>query len=184
MQKKLKITGFLDRDIPAKTQANIRIYGCALVAVILYFLIYTFVARVTVIPSGSMENTIGTDDMVFSTSVYEDIKRYDIVIFDKDGKLLIKRVIGMPGDKITFTGGSVYINGVISDESFVLGRTYTDKEKNVTVPAGCYFMLGDNREDSSDSRVFGVVEADEIWAKALFRISPKISDIRYRAAEK
>lgn len=86
---------------------------------------------------------------------------------------LVKRIIGTPGDVVSIVDGDVYINGEVLHESYVADST---DEKLVdyplTVPEGAYFVMGDNRRVSKDSRHFGTVEAAHIEGRAIFRLSP------------
>jgi len=86
---------------------------------------------------------------------------------------LVKRVIGVPGDEVDIRDGKVYINGEVLEEPYTIGQT-TKREISfpVKVPEGKYFVLGDNREASRDSRSFGFIDKDQIEGKAVFRIWP------------
>src|SRR5690348_2441612 len=106
----------------------------------------------------------------------EPIERGDIVVFryPRDpSKSYIKRVIGMAGDKIRIDGGQVYVNGDALDESYVPAE-YTDSRSypEITVPANSYFVLGDHRSMSNDSRDFGSVDQSFIYGKAVFGYWP------------
>lgn len=119
-----------------------------------------FVIQFTHVESGSMEPTIMTGDFTIVNRlayVKNEPQRGDIVAFKSDeyGKYLLKRIIGVPGDEIEFHDGYVYINGLICDESAYLDDDIeTNCDKKFTVPEGAYFMMGDNREFSTDSRFF------------------------------
>jgi signal peptidase I len=101
-----------------------------------------------------------------------DIARGDMVVFwfplDKD-KSYIKRVIGLPGDSVYIDAGQVYVNGQLLDEPYVPEecRDRVSREEQ-TVPPGQYFVLGDHRNSSSDSRTWGYVKRDAIYGKAVF----------------
>ena len=156
------------------------------VGVIIAVLINQFVLINARVPSASMENNIMTGDRLFGyrlAYVNEDVKRGDIVIFkfpDDESQLFIKRVIGLPNETVTIIDGKVYID----DSTEPLNEPYIAQEMVGTfgpyvVPDNCYFMLGDNRNYSRDSRFWDntYVSKDKILGKALFRYLPKISKI-------
>lgn len=134
-----------------------------------------------VIPSGSMEPTIMTGDRIFGNRLAytnEDPQRGDIVIFrypDNEKELFIKRIIGMPGDVVWIKDGDVYLNG--SDTPLDEPYVKVDAEGDFgpyEVPEGYYFMLGDNRNNSKDSRYWinPYVAKDKILGKAWVRYFP------------
>ena len=130
------------------------------------------------IPSPSMENTIMTGDRIFGNRlayVLGDPQRFDIVIFrypDDESQLFIKRIIGLPGETVEIIDGKVYIDGSETplDDSFT-PETPTGNYGPYTVPENCYFMLGDNRNNSKDSRFWQntFVERDAILGKAVLK---------------
>ncbi|HEU0113426.1 MAG TPA: signal peptidase I [Thermomicrobiales bacterium] len=98
-------------------------------------------------------------------------QRGDIIVFDppvNSPKPYIKRIIGLPGDHVTFDNGSVMINDVALPEDYIQQKTRCQRDEycDVVVPPGDIFVLGDNRGNSSDSRVFGPVSVDRIIGKA------------------
>ena len=156
------------------------------IGVIIAVLINQFVLINARVPSASMENNIMTGDRLFGNRlayINEDVKRGDIVIFkfpDDESQLFIKRVIGLPNETVTIIDGKVYID----DSTEPLNEPYLAQEMVGTfgpyeVPDNCYFMLGDNRNYSRDSRFWEntYVSRDKILGKALFRYLPKISKI-------
>lgn len=153
----------------------------AAVVLVVVFVVKRFVMINAIIPSGSMENTIMVGDRVFGNRlVYQfgDPERGDIVIFkypDNEEELFIKRVIGLPGDKVWIRDGLVYLNDSETPlEEDYLPETSVGDFGPYYVPEDCYFMLGDNRNWSKDSRLWvnTYVSRDKILAKAVFRYYP------------
>lgn len=135
------------------------------------------------VPTGSMENTImpGDDLLGLRTAyLFKDPQRGDIIIFkfpDDESQKFIKRIIGLPGDLVQIQDAKVYINGSTTS----LEEPYLKEEwtRNIgpfefVVPEGCYFVMGDNRNDSLDSRYWDnpFVTEDEIIGKAEFIYYP------------
>lgn len=155
------------------------------VAIVLTFILNTFVLQPYEIPSGSMEKTIMTNDKVFTEKVslaFRKPKAGDIVTFSDpqiDSRTLIKRVIAVEGDTIDIHDGLVFVNGERKYEdytdgkltmplsTFVEGLTYPYK-----VPDGKVFVMGDNRENSQDSRYFGPISITSITGKAFMVYLP------------
>ena len=90
---------------------------------------------------------------------------------------LVKRVIGVPGDDIDIRDGNVYLNGVLQEEDYVKGKTFQrEMHFPMTVEKDKYFVLGDNREVSKDSRTFGLIDRSQVEGKVVYRFWP-FSDI-------
>ena len=125
-----------------------------------------------VIVSGhSMDTTLSDGMYGFSSNVKDgtEIERGDIVIVQTDEKVLVKRIIGMPGETIRCENNTVYINGEALEEDYTLGTT--DNFNEYVLGEDEYFVMGDNRENSKDSRAIGAITKDQIIAKHLFVIS-------------
>ena len=147
-------------------------------AIILAVILNMFIVVNAVIPSASMETTIMTGDRIFGNRLAylnNGPKRGDVVIFrfpDDEKQLFIKRVIGLPGETLQVRDGLVYINGSDTPlaEPYVNGVPLGDYGP-VTIPEGAYFMMGDNRNNSADSRYWQhpFVYSDKILGKAFFR---------------
>ena len=139
------------------------------------------------VPSESMEKTIMTGDRVFGNRLaylFDDPERFDIVVFkypDDESQLFVKRVIGLPGETVEIKDGKVYINGSETplDDSFT-PETPTGDYGPYVVPDGSYFMLGDNRNHSGDSRFWKqpYVEKEKIVGKAIFRYFPGVKILK------
>lgn len=128
------------------------------------------------VPSSSMENTIMTDDRVIGLRcayLFSEPERGDIVVFpypDDENVDFIKRVIGLPGETVEGKDGLVYIDGKPLDEEYVKDAIAKDFGP-YEVPKNCYFMMGDNRNDSKDSRYWDnkYVKKNTIKGKAYFK---------------
>ena len=139
------------------------------------------------VPSESMEKTIMTVDRFFGNRLaylFDDPERFDIVVFkypDDESQLFVKRVIGLPGETVEIKDGKVYINGSETplDDSFT-PETPTGDYGPYVVPDGSYFMLGDNRNHSGDSRFWKqpYVEKEKIVGKAIFRYFPGVKILK------
>lgn len=174
----------IQADTEEKTSVGKELFQWVLViigAVILAFLIDTFVIVNAQIPSGSMENTIMTGDRVFGNRLaykFSDPKRFDIIIFkypDDESQLFIKRIIGLPGETVEIHDGNIYINGSDTPlEDVDIKEPMEGSFGPYTVPEGCYFVMGDNRNNSRDSRYWEntFVSEDEILGKAVLRYWP------------
>ena len=152
------------------------VYTLVIVAAIAV-LIATLVLPVLQISGTSMEPTLNNDDIVVLIKT-KNLERGDLCGFSYSNKILIKRVIGLPGDSIVIDDeGTVYINGYALDESYYLldkSLGECDIEFPFTVPEETYFLMGDKRETSIDSRstVIGCVSKDQIIGKIFFKVWP------------
>jgi signal peptidase I len=154
------------------------VVGALLVAVV----VKTFLIQAFFIPSLSMYSTLDKGDRVLVNKVsyrLHDINRGDVVVFkrppgvpDTGIKDLIKRVIGLPGDTVEGHDGAVYINGKRLKESYLDEGTVTADFPPEKVPEGDIFVMGDNRGNSEDSRVFGPIEDDLVVGRAFVRVWP------------
>lgn len=138
-----------------------------------------YVAEGRWIPSESMVPTLQVGDRLIIEKVtprFTGIARGDIIVFrppstSSQKEDMIKRVIGLPGDTIVIKSGKVYINGKALNEPYEAEKPSADF-KPYKVPENSYFVMGDNRNDSYDSRYWGPVPADRIIGKALVRYFP------------
>ena len=150
-----------------------------IIFIILFLMIY--VVSITQVVGSSMKSTlIDGDVLILSKANYRffDIKRGDIISLDyEDTKYLIKRVIGLPGDSIEIVDNVLYINGEVYEEDYLdEGLNYPDFHLSDlgygTIPEDMYLVLGDNREDSLDSRDIGLISKDSVNGKIVLRIWP------------
>ena len=163
------------------------ILGTACTAVFVFIFLFTFVLKNVTVNGESMENTLYDGDRIVALSFLYEPKPGDIVFISSESmkEVIAKRVIAEAGDvlEIDYSANSVYRNGEKLDEPYVR-ETMTDRPEFAPdfkdgksgryvyrVPFGKYFVLGDNRNHSTDSRIFGFVTRDEIICKAYFRYS-------------
>ncbi len=125
------------------------------------------------VSSSSMEPTLNAGDRIISERC-ENIKRKDIVMLyapKGEKEILVKRVIGLPGERIKIEGGFVYINGEILHEPYIKEKPNYEKEE-IDIPMDSYFLLGDNRNESEDSSIWGPVSKEHIIGKVICRYYP------------
>jgi len=129
----------------------------------------------------SMKNTLLDKDIMILNKItyrFNDIKRFDIVVIKGPEEEIIKRVIGLPGDKVEYKNNKLYINGKEIKEDFAkvydksLDSYNIEELGSTTVPKGYYFVLGDNRPKSADSRIIGFIKKEDIIGKAEYTIFP------------
>jgi len=154
-----------------------------------------FLLQAFYIPSESMVETLHVDDRVLVNKLsyrFGDIERGDVVVFERppgaggDIDDFIKRVIALPGETITLVNGQVFIDGVLLDEPYVdgvqtmpstnaiisRGCTNTPGPDRCTLADGWYFVMGDNRNSSVDSRSFGPIDEDTVVGRAFLKVWP------------
>lgn len=160
------------------------IFKDILLCAVITCIILTFVGP-TIVNQTSMLPTCEPGDYILlekQAYLFKEPKRGDIIVFkskikNENGimsKLLIKRIIAVPKDKIKIEGGQVYINGEKLDEEYLPLDTYTEGDIDRVVPEDTYFVMGDNRDVSIDSRSIevGLVSKKDIYGKALVRLFP------------
>lgn len=145
------------------------------IAVILAYLIHLFLFAVVVVQGPSMEPTLHNNErLIMNKIVYQigEPERGDIVVFHATkNDDYIKRVIGLPGDKLEFNNNQLFVNDKPVDEPY-LTNTFTNDFGPVSVPEGTYYVLGDNRLNSTDSRVLGSIQMDKIVGRVKILIWP------------
>ena len=121
----------------------------------------------------AMAPTLKNGEKALATRTFDQLNRGDIVGFKypkDESKSFVKRVIGLPGERIESASGKVSINGQLLSETYVVAENQSnDTWGPITIPDGEFFMMGDNRRNSSDSRFWGTVRRRAIWAKVIDR---------------
>jgi signal peptidase I len=169
-------------------------------ALVVALVIKTFLIQAFYIPSGSMEPTLDVGDRVLVNKLsyrLHDVNRGDLVVFEanegagdcgqpvseaaasasEEGiKDLIKRVIALPGETIDLRDNRIVIDGRVLEEPYIASDVPTAPTGSIEfpfeVPEGCVFVMGDNRTDSRDSRIFGPIDEDQIVGRAFIRVWP------------
>jgi signal peptidase I len=146
-------------------------------AFVLALIIQAFVVKSYVIPTPSMVPTLMEGDRVMVNRFifrFTEPKRGDVIVFQTDLRKdpLIKRVVVVGGDRIAVHDGKLYLNGEAQVEPQLNEPVMVGEFKEITVPAGEFFMMGDNRNDSGDSRMFGPIKRSVILGRAFLRFWP------------
>ena len=155
-------------------------------AVSVAFLVRHFLVQSYSIPSASMHQTLLEGDRLLVSKVnyqWSDIHRGDVIVFKKPEAMkassgtdkiedLVKRVIGLPGDRVESRDGMVFVNGIQLKEPYLVAGTLTSDMRTTVVPIDEYFMMGDNRGNSFDSRYWGTMKRTDVVGKVVFRFWP------------
>ncbi len=162
-----KIFGFIVFDI----------VETVVIALAVFVIIYIFIASPHIIVGHSMDTSFSDGEFLLINELsyrFGEPQRGDVIVFKFDATHdYIKRILGLPGDKVEVMNGSLFLNGKQVDESayvtkdnYTSGLDFLADDKTITVPADKYFVLGDNRRESSDSRQWGFVDKSAIKGKA------------------
>lgn len=150
-------------------------------ALLVAFVIKTFLLQAFYIPSLSMAPTLKVNDRVLVNKLSYDlhnVNRGDLVVFESppnegsQTKDLIKRVIGLPGETVESRDGQILINGQVLEEPYLEPDVTTGPLEKVTVPAEHLWVMGDNRANSRDSRFFGAIPESLVIGRAFVRVWP------------
>ena len=170
---------------PKKENFMQEIVKFSLIALLVVLPIRLYVAQPFIVRGASMDPTFHTGDYVIIDQItyrFEDPKRGDVIIFqhpDTPSIYLIKRIVGLPGETVEIAGKQITVRNKTTGESKVLDQSYLADEKlsneflpPTTLEKGEYFVMGDNRKQSSDSRVWGVLPRESIAGRAFIRLFP------------
>lgn len=134
------------------------------------------ICMLAIIPTSSMEPTIKPGQMIFGNRLEKKFNRYDVVVFYPAEKniLYIKRIIGLPGETLEIKMNKIYIDGKIIPSDFSKEEMSEYDNQTFIIPEGCYFLMGDNRNHSFDSRFWKdpYLPEKNIQAKAIFTLFP------------
>ena len=149
-----------------------------LIVILVVILIRSFIITPAVVNGSSMEPTLKENNIILLNKLATkggNINRYDIVVANYNGERLIKRVIGLPGEHVEYKNGNLYIDGILELENFKHQETADFNLNSIgrlTIPGDSYFLVGDNRPDSVDSRIIGPVDKKDILGKVNYRLFP------------
>lgn len=145
-------------------------------------LILTSIIKPTIVKESSMEPTLFENHyLIVNKLAYKmgEAERGDIIVFESvleteegDKKLLIKRIVGLPGETVTVADGEVYIDGQLLEENYLKDGITPGEITDCKIPEGQLFVMGDNRVVSIDSRELGCISEDTVMGKAVFRLFP------------
>ena len=156
-----------------------------IIIAILIILLITYIITPVIVKGSSMEPNFIDGQVLFLSKISyksKEIERFDVVVVDTDNDLIIKRIIGLPGERVEYKDNKLYINDEEIEDNYMKNETIDFdlesvceiRKDNCTtiIPDDKYLVLGDNREVSADSRVKGLINKDEIKGKIVFRLWP------------
>lgn len=148
-----------------------------LIIIIAVVLIRSFIVTPIKVDGQSMYSTLNNGDILILKKYDKTYDRFDVVVFNNGSDRLIKRIIALPGEKVEYKKNKLYINGKYIKEPFLKNnqKTYDFNLEELgykKVPKNSYFVLGDNRTNSADSRVLGTIEKNRIQGTTNFTIFP------------
>lgn len=148
------------------------------IVVIIVVLIRVFVITPAVVDGSSMEPTLSNNNVIILNKIdykLNEIERFDVVVINWNGEKLVKRIIGLPGEHVEYKDGVLYVDEKVVNEDFSHGQTSDFKLESIgylTIPGDKYFVVGDNRENSTDSRYIGLIDKEDILGSVDLRIFP------------
>lgn len=144
-----------------------------LITLIIVISIRMFLLTPVIVDGISMESSLYDGDILLLNKYhywFNDVLRYDIVAIEYEDSHIIKRVIGKPGDTISYADNKLYVNGFEAIDLY--NSNVTSNFNSVTIPDDYYFVMGDNRQHSLDSRSFGLVSLEDIIGVVRYRVFP------------
>jgi len=150
----------------------------------IFIVIYLFIMQPNQVKGSSMVPNLSEGDYIFTSKItykFRDMKRGDVVVFRSPSNPdieFIKRIIGLPGDKVMVRDSKVYVNDSIIQENYINANTplanngFLQEGIPITVPENHIFVMGDNREVSSDSRIFGPIPISSLIGQVFYRYFP------------
>jgi len=144
------------------------------IILLMVILLRTFIITPVMVNGPSMNDTLVHNQIILLKKYARNFSRNEIVVFEYNGVRLVKRAIGLPGETVEYKDGVLYINGNVVEDRF--SPTTADFDLSMInldqIPSRTYFVLGDNRSNSSDSRTIGVISEDQIVGTTSFSLWP------------
>ena len=145
-----------------------------LATIALSFVLGVFISRnsysMVEVSGHSMDYTLKDGEKLWVDNLpFKEYKLNDIVVANESGVRIVKRIVGLPNDRLVFVGDTLYRNGKAVEEDYVTDKGYEKGllKSEITVPEGEYFLLGDNRDVSNDSRYFGTVTKSQLQGRVI-----------------
>ena len=190
-EKRSRNSGERTRNPPSRVRMELYDWiQCAVTAIICGVLIFVFVGRTIGVDGRSMMQTLQHSDRVIMSNLFYTPSGGDIVVFVAPSERfeypLVKRVIATEGQTvdINFDNGNVFVDDILLDEPYILTMTTSRHDFNepVTIPRGFIFVMGDNRNSSTDSRddIVGLIDTRYILGKVLFVLVPGVDEQGFR----
>ena len=146
-----------------------------IIIVVVVVLIRTFIVTPVQVVGTSMVPTLSDKQILVLKKYDKEFDRFDIIVFNYNDSTLIKRVIGLPGEHVEYKDNKLYINGKKVEEDFIDDTTndfdLSELDYKI-IPEGYYFVMGDNRNNSTDSRFIGLIKEDQIKGSSTFSLFP------------
>ncbi len=151
-----------------------------IIIILIVIVLRTFIITPAVVRQQSMEPTLFEKDIMLLNKIgvrFGNINRFDVVVIDLGNEYIIKRVIGLPGEYIEYTDNKLYVNGIRVEEIFLEDDVITSDFKledidETIIGDNMYFVLGDNRINSTDSRIIGLINIKDIVGKTNIILYP------------
>lgn len=132
------------------------------IIIVVVVLIRSFIVTPVQVDGSSMYPTLKDNEILLLKKYDKKYKRFDIVVLNYNNSKLIKRIIGLPGEHIEYKDNKLYINGKYVKENFKRNTETSDFELDKKIPKDYYFVMGDNRDNSTDSRIIGFISKDNL----------------------
>lgn len=149
------------------------------IIIVVVVLIRSFIITPVIVSGNSMKPNLNNGELLLVRKIgynEKSIERFDVVVIKEDDDEIIKRIIGMPGEHISYKNNKLYVNDELVSEDYTHLTTDDFNLEEIcscsTIPEGKYLVLGDNRPISKDSRMIGLIDINDIVGKAIFRLWP------------